>query len=92
MNRTPNIISIGCIALALCSASTTFAGPVDLADTPLYLTVGSVAPNLIVTLDTSGSMYAASVPDAADSSHANRWFKSVGAKVKSGVWDAVCMG
>ena len=76
MNRTPNIISIGCIALALCSASTTFAGPVDLADTPLYLTVGSVAPNLIVTLDTSGSMYAASVPDAADSSHANRWFKS----------------
>ena len=76
MTKVSKVYRLGLVALLAGIVSAANAGPLDLANTPLYLTVGSVAPNLVVTLDTSSSMWAASVPDSADASHPNRWFKS----------------
>lgn len=57
-------------AIALATAgliSSSAAWAIDLADMPLFLTA-PLAPNIIVTLDTSGSMDAAHTPDNLDDS------------------------
>ena len=50
------------LAAALCVGASSGALAVTLAQTPLYLTQ-SIAPNIVVTLDDSGSMAWAYVPD-----------------------------
>jgi type IV pilus assembly protein PilY1 len=51
------------------------AAPLDLADVPLFLTV-SVPPNVVATLDTSGSMNAAHTPGSPDGGSGTRRYKS----------------
>jgi len=55
------------------SSSTAWA--IELADLPLFLTA-PLAPNVIVTLDTSGSMDAAHTPDSINNQDSNKRYKS----------------
>lgn len=48
---------------------------IDLADLPLFLTA-PLSPNIIVTLDTSGSMEAAHTPDSLNTESATKRYKS----------------
>ena len=57
------------------------AAALDVSQKPLIL-VDSVAPNLIVTLDDSGSMWRASVPDNAQGRHDRRGKASTLAKAR----------
>lgn len=50
------------LALLTLAASYAFAAPVPIADNPMFITV-NIAPNILVTLDDSGSMGRAYVPD-----------------------------
>ena len=66
------------LAVALAMAITWSPGTalaVTLAQTPLYLTQ-SIAPNIVVTLDDSGSMAWAYVPDAAGNDSGSKHFRS----------------
>lgn len=49
--------------------------PLSIAQTPLYL-AGSVAPNIVVTLDDSGSMTSGFVPDALSSYASTKRYKA----------------
>ena len=48
---------------------------VDLSNVPLFLS-SSVPPNVVVTLDTSTSMYAAHTPDSPDGGTGTKRYKS----------------
>ena len=63
MNRTRRFgLAFHSLLAAACLGCATAATAVTLADTPLFLTV-DVPPNLILTLDDSGSMSRAFTPD-----------------------------
>ena len=61
--------------IGLAAMLSTPAVAIDLADIPLFLTT-PLAPNLFVTLDTSGSMQAAHTPDSSASLDATKRYKS----------------
>lgn len=61
--------------IGLAAILSTPAGAIDLADIPLFLTT-PLAPNLFVTLDTSGSMEAAHTPDSSSSLDGTKRYKS----------------
>ncbi|OYW64502.1 MAG: hypothetical protein B7Z32_07185 [Hydrogenophilales bacterium 12-64-13] len=84
MNLTSRIrASLASLLLALGTAVVSPAAQaLDIAETPLFLTV-SVAPNVIITLDDSGSMARAYTPDlcggtgySCDKLDDNRWTKA----------------
>lgn len=56
-------LASGVAACSLCMAAGTAEAAIGLADEPLFLNV-AVDPNIVVTLDDSGSMRWSSVPDA----------------------------
>ena len=56
-------------------ATSVHAGSYTLSDVPLYLTVG-VPPNIVLTLDDSGSMSWAYVPDGISSTYNSKRYKS----------------
>jgi type IV pilus assembly protein PilY1 len=58
-----------------CFSASLLAAPLSLSDVPLFLSV-PVSPNLVLTLDDSLSMPAASVPDSIGSDHSTNRFKS----------------
>lgn len=60
---------------AACFSAALPAAPLTLSDVPLFLSV-PVAPNLVLTLDDSLSMPAASVPDSIGNDHSTNRFKS----------------
>lgn len=68
----------GLAALALWPTWLLQAAPITLPPAPLYI-AGGVAPNLVVTLDDSGSMSWGYVPDAL----------GTGARVTSGCWHSI---
>jgi type IV pilus assembly protein PilY1 len=65
--------AVGVALLVLTAAPSQAA--TTLSTTPLFLSV-TVPPNLVVTLDDSGSMANAYVPDLSDNDKKTRWFKS----------------
>lgn len=62
------------LTIAILMASSA-ARAIDLADLPLFLTA-PLSPNIIVTLDTSGSMEAAHTPDSLNTESATKRYKS----------------
>ncbi|WP_162232318.1 hypothetical protein [Methylogaea oryzae] len=58
-----------------CFSAVIVAAPITLSDAPLFLSM-PVSPNLVLTLDDSLSMPAASVPDGIDTNHNTNRFKS----------------
>lgn len=81
MNRTQLHTTLMAAALTFASALSGVAqagpeqGTIPLLTTPPELTT-TVAPNIVVTFDDSGSMMATSMPDAIEASHANRYYFS----------------
>ena len=64
------------VMFTFCSvAQSVQAAALTIAQEPLFLTEG-VAPNLLVTLDDSGSMAYAYAPDGIGGTHASRRYKS----------------
>jgi type IV pilus assembly protein PilY1 len=65
-----------CFGLVLAMISmVASAAPLDLSNSPLFLLV-TMPPNIVTTLDTSGSMTAAHTPDALDSRVNTKRYKS----------------
>lgn len=75
--KKSNAWSIACATALLLGATNTHADtvPLDISATPLYVTV-NVAPNIVVTLDDSGSMYQAFAPDSLSSYTGTKRFKA----------------
>jgi type IV pilus assembly protein PilY1 len=71
--NTPTRYAIALMMASCFSSSAAWA--IELSDVPLFLTT-PLAPNIIVTLDTSGSMEAAHTPDALNSQDATKRYKS----------------
>ena len=63
------------LILGLCATSQVLGTGFTLSDTPLFISTG-VAPNIVMTLDDSGSMTRAYVPDGLSSYKSNKRFKS----------------
>jgi len=79
MNRSAHLNRIllthAGMLIAGCLSQSVFSAPLSLADTPLFLGT-PIAPNLVITLDDSLSMPAASVPDSINNDDATKRFKS----------------
>ncbi len=84
MNRMHLITALGTAVLTFGSALSGIAqaqavpapGTVDLLTTPPQLTT-TVAPNIVVTFDDSGSMMATSMPDSIENQFAQNYYYSV---------------
>src|SRR5690606_37005180 len=68
-------VSAAAVVTLLGVTQSTQAAALTISQEPLFLTEG-VAPNLIVTLDDSGSMAWGYAPDGISGDHASRRFKS----------------
>jgi type IV pilus assembly protein PilY1 len=78
MNTTSHFRKLTAIALSIAligSSISAFAAPVVIADSP-PLDINTVKPNLMFTLDTSGSMSEVSVPDPFAANEGRNCFKS----------------
>lgn len=75
MTRLPGRVALLAGAMACVSASHLAADELSLSQTPLFVQSG-VEPNILVTLDDSGSMEWAYAPDSLDNYKSSKRFKS----------------
>ncbi len=74
--KRPSPVAVAALgACLICLAPTASRAALSLSDTPLFLTV-NVAPNIVMTLDDSGSMASGFVPDGISGDAGSRRFAS----------------
>lgn len=73
--RSPLAIAVGCGLSLIAINGLAATVPLNISATPLYVTV-NVAPNIVVTLDDSGSMSSAYAPDSLSSYTSTKRFKA----------------